>query len=145
MSTQRRIALQLQRAQPAVQSLRKTIIDNANFLIKEMKEHDFTEVSEIVRACTALGIRRAYLRGLQHPINEEGDINKYIYRFNMLGALPFQNQADGQFTDKAFSWHVDQEGIQGDPAKSFMVQAQTIDATPFVDIDTNCSLNTISH
>lgn len=75
-----------------VQNLRKRIIENANLLIEEMKAHDFSEVSEIIKACTALGIRRAYLRGLQHPVNSEGDINKYIYRFNMLGALPFQDQ-----------------------------------------------------
>ena len=77
-----------------VQNLRKRIIENANFLIEEMKAHDFSEVSEIIKACTALGIRRAYKRGLQHPINAEGDINKYIYRFNMLGALPFQDQVE---------------------------------------------------
>lgn len=77
-----------------VQNLRKRIIENANFLIEEMKAHDFSEVSEIIKACTALGIRRAYLRGLQHPVNSEGDINKYIYRFNMLGALPFQDQTE---------------------------------------------------
>ena len=103
MSTRSKLELQIQKAPVAVQSMRKSIIENANFLIEEMREHDFTEVSEIVRACTALGIRRAYLRGLQHPITAEGDINKYIYRFNMLGALPFQNQSKWKIYKECFS------------------------------------------
>ena len=93
MSQKKRVLQQkILQAPVAIRSMRKTIIENANFLIEEMRQHDFTEVSEIVRACTALGIRRAYLRGLQHPINTEGDINKFIHRFNMLGTLPFQDQ-----------------------------------------------------
>ena len=78
----------------AIQSMRKTIIENANFLIEEMRAYDFSEVSEIIRVCTALGIKRAYLRGLQHEIANEGDIDKYLYRFNMLGTLPFQDQVE---------------------------------------------------
>jgi len=85
---------QLLQAPPAIQQMRKTIIDNANFLIEEMRSHDFTEVSEILRVCTALGMKRAFLRGLQHDITEEGEINRYIYRFNMLGALPWQDKIE---------------------------------------------------
>jgi hypothetical protein len=135
MSTRSKLELQIQKAPVAVQSMRKSIIENANFLIEEMREHDFTEVSEIVRACTALGIRRAYLRGLQHPITAEGDINKYIYRFNMLGALPFQDQAtNGQFTKNAFQYYEDDDQKK---TKSIMVQAITLDGTPYVHVKGN--------
>jgi hypothetical protein len=93
MSQKKKILQQkILQAPVAIRSMRKSIIENANFLIEEMRQHDFTEVSEIVRACTALGIRRAFLRGLQHPVASEGDINKFIHRFNMLGTLPFQDQ-----------------------------------------------------
>lgn len=135
MSTRRRLELQIQKAPVAIQSMRKSIIENANFLIEEMREHDFTEVSEIVRACTALGIRRAYKRGLQHPITTEGDINKYIYRFNMLGALPFQDQATGgKFTENAFQYYKDDDEKK---TKSIMVQAISIDGTPYVHVKGN--------
>ena len=119
MSQKKRVLQQkILQAPVAIRSMRKTIIENANFLIEEMRQHDFTEVSEIVRACTALGIRRAYLRGLQHPIAAEGDINKFIHRFNMLGALPFQDQSatdsgksvwvgGGKFAEQAFQYYVD--------------------------------------
>lgn len=135
MSTRRRLELQIQKAPVAIQSMRKSIIENANFLIEEMREHDFTEVSEIVRACTALGIRRAYLRGLQHQIAKEGDINKYIYRFNMLGALPFQDQSTGgQFTKNAFQYYEDDDQEE---TKSIMVQALTLEGTPYVHVRGN--------
>lgn len=129
-----------------VQNLRKRIIENANFLIEEMKAYDFTEVSEIIKACTALGIRRAYLRGLQHPVNTEGDINKYIYRFNMLGALPFQDQSEpssgiggklhwpggGGFAEKAFNYYVDSSDRN---TQSIMVQALSIDGEAFAVVN----------
>ena len=45
-----------------------------------MQQHKFAQLGEIIRVCTALGVERAYLRGLQHPIGNEKDIDKYIYR-----------------------------------------------------------------
>lgn len=86
------ITTRLRTAPVALQSLRKKIIDNANLMIEEFKKFEFVEFSEIVRVCTALGIKRAYLRGLQFPIASEEDIDKYIHRFNLRGALPFQDQ-----------------------------------------------------
>ena len=83
----------------------------------------------------ALGINRTYLRGLQHPINEEGDINKYIYRFNMLGALLFQNQADGRFTDKAFS--ICMMMIKEKRNKKYYGSGVSIDGSLFVHVRGN--------
>ena len=144
MSQKKRVLQQkILQAPVAIRSMRKTIIENANFLIEEMRQHDFTEVSEIVRACTALGIRRAYLRGLQHPIAAEGDINKFIHRFNMLGALPFQDQSatdsgksvwvgGGKFAEQAFQYYVDTPDRK---TRSVMVEALTLDGDAYAVVN----------
>jgi len=102
MSLRKSLGMKFKKVPIALQSMRAEIINNCNDMIQDMKRYAFEEVSEIVRVCTALGIKRAYLRGLIHNINGEDDIDKYIYRFNLNGALPFQDQAQGKFADKAF-------------------------------------------
>lgn len=105
------LTAKLKQAPAALQTLRRNIIENANKMVQEMKKYRFNEVSEIVRVCTALGIERAYLRGLIWPIASEEDIDKYIHRFNLNGALPFQDKNNptganwkggGEFAERAF-------------------------------------------
>lgn len=105
------LTLKLKTAPVAIQSLRRSVIVNANEMIQELKKYRFNEISEIVRVCTALGIERAYLRGLTKSIASEEDIDKYIYRFNLNGALPFQDITNisasnwvggGEFAERAF-------------------------------------------
>ena len=86
------LSLKIAQAPTSIQQLRAKIIKNAIRFSQEIAEHNFQEVSEIIRVCTALGVERAYLRGLQHSIASEGDIDKYIHRFDLLGALPFIDQ-----------------------------------------------------
>ena len=85
----RTISLKVSQAPTTIQNLRAKIILNAIQFAREMKQHKFTQLGEIIRVCTALGVERAYLRGLQHPIGNEKDIDKYIYRFDLRGCLPF--------------------------------------------------------
>ncbi|MEK9698588.1 MAG: hypothetical protein VW270_22640, partial [Candidatus Poseidoniales archaeon] len=85
----RTISLKVSQAPTTIQSLRAKIILNAIQFAREMQQHKFAQLGEIIRVCTALGVERAYLRGLQHPIGNEKDIDKYIYRFDLRGCLPF--------------------------------------------------------
>ena len=85
----RTISLKVSQAPTTIQNLRAKIILNAIQFAREMKQHKFDQLGEIIRVCTALGVERAYLRGLQHPIGNEKDIDKYIYRFDLRGCLPF--------------------------------------------------------
>lgn len=105
------LTAKLKQAPAALQTLRRNIIENANKMVQEMKKYRFNEISEIVRVCTTLGIERAYLRGLIWPIASEEDIDKYIHRFNLNGALPFQDKNNptganwkggGEFAERAF-------------------------------------------
>lgn len=85
----RTISLKVSQAPTTIQNLRAKIILNAIQFAREMKQYKFDQLGEIIRVCTALGVERAYLRGLQHPIVNEKDIDKYIYRFDLRGCLPF--------------------------------------------------------
>ncbi len=122
---QRRIlTARLKNAPIGIQTLRKTIIENANEMVQQFRKYRFHEISEIVRVCTALGIERAFLRGLQttntlgsHGVPGNADANenwidKFIYRFNLNGGLPFQDistpsasgswKGGGEFKEPAF-------------------------------------------
>ena len=133
------LSLRLSTAPVAIQSLRKKIIDNANLMIEDMKKYNFVEISEIIRVCTAMGIKRAYLRGLQHAIQSEEDIDKYIHRFNLRGALPFQDQTypddqpnwrgGGFFSEKAFTFYEDNDD---DKTHTIMLQCLKTDGDVFV-------------
>ena len=118
------LTARLKQSPIAVQTLRRTIIENANEMVQQFKKYRFHEISEIVRVCTALGIERAFLRGLQVsnslgsytvPGNEDENekwIDKFLYRFNLNGGLPFQDissptasgswKGGGEFKNPAF-------------------------------------------
>ena len=151
------ISLRLQTVPAAVQQLRKRIIDNANFMVQEMQSLNFIEVSEIIRVCTALGLRRAQLRGLdfsEKTVNTDSDIDRYIHRFNMLGALPFQDQnqpttaeqqnwiGGGRFSALAFRFYTDSDETTdiGNSCESIILQC--IDSQGNTFIETKGSSNT---
>lgn len=137
----RTLSIRLSTAPAAIQSLRKKIIDNANLLLEDMKKYNFVEISEIIRVCTAMGIKRAYLRGLQHAIQSEEDIDRYIHRFNLRGALPFQDQTyptdqeqpnwigGGLFSQKAFTFYEDDDNNK---THSIMLQCIKTDGDVFI-------------
>jgi len=135
------LSLRLSTAPLAVQSLRKKIIENANLMIEEMKKYNFVEYSEIVRVCTALGIKRAFLRGLKKSISSEEDIDRYIHRFNLRGALPFQDQNEPQqenwigggfFAEKAFAYYNDTADDDKKKTHTILLQCLTTDSNNFI-------------
>jgi hypothetical protein len=85
----RSISLKVSQAPTTIQNLRAKIIFNAIQFAREMQQHKFAQLGEIIRVCTALGIERAYLRGYQHPVKNELNIDQCIYRFDLRGCLPF--------------------------------------------------------
>ena len=90
------ISVKVSRAPATIQSLRKQVIQNAIMFARELKEHKFNELGEIIRVCTALGVERAFLRGLQYAVLNEEQIDRHIYRFDLTGAVPFVDRETGQ-------------------------------------------------
>lgn len=133
LNTRKNLTMKLKQAPAALQALRRNIIENANKMVQEMKKYRFNEISEIARVCTALGIERAYLRGLTHSIAAETDIDKYIYRFNLNGGLPFQDKDEipptgpwpggGEFLETAFFYGT---------SNTILLQCIRQDGEPFV-------------
>ena len=83
------LSIKIAKSPTTIQSLRQNIILNTIQFAKELQKHRFHEIGEIVRVCTALGVRRAFLRGLPHNVTSEENIDQFIYRFDLKGALPF--------------------------------------------------------
>ena len=69
------LGVRIAKSPVTVQNLRSSIVINAIQFAKELKKHKFQELGEIIRVCTALGIERAYLRGLQHPVASEEELS----------------------------------------------------------------------
>jgi len=131
MALRKSLGMTFKKVPIALQQMRATIINNCNDMIQDMKRYAFEEIAEIVQVCTALGIKRAYLRGLTYNVNSEEDIDKYIHRFNLNGALPFQDQSvpspnGGRFADKAFFFGT---------RNTIILQAIRIDGEPFLVVD----------
>ena len=83
------LSLRIAKSPTTIQSLRADIIKNAIQFARELKAHRFHELGEIIRVCTALGVKRAFLRGLPHDVRSEQAIDQFIYRFDLSGAPPF--------------------------------------------------------
>jgi len=131
MSLRKSLSMTFKRVPVGLQQMRATIINNCNDMIQDMKRYAFEEIAEIVQVCTGLGIKRAYLRGLSYGVNSEEDIDKYLYRFNLNGALPFQDQSapspnGGSFADKAFFFGT---------RNTILLQAIRVDGVPFLMVD----------
>ena len=93
------LSVRIAKSPVTVQNLRSSIVVNAIQFAKELKKHKFQELSEIIRVCTALGIERAYRRGLQHPVTSEEEIDRFLYRFDLKGAVPFVDNVTGQIPE----------------------------------------------
>ena len=93
------LSVRIAKSPVTVQNLRSSIVINAIQFAKELKKHKFQELSEIIRVCTALGIERAYRRGLQHPVTSEEEIDRFLYRFDLKGAVPFVDNVTGQIPE----------------------------------------------
>ena len=94
------LGVRIAKSPVTVQNLRHQVVVGAIQFAKELKKHKFEEISEIVRVCTALGVERAYLRGLQHPVASEEEIDRFIYRFDLKGAVPFVDNVTRQIPEK---------------------------------------------
>ena len=92
------LSVQIAQSPTTIQSLRQNIILNTIRFADELKEKRFHEIGEIVRVCTALGVRRAFLRGLPHNVTSEENIDQFIYRFDLKGALPFVDSTTKEIT-----------------------------------------------
>ena len=83
------LSVRIAKSPTVIQSLRADIIKNAIQFARQLKLHRFHELGEIIRVCTALGVKRAFLRGLPHDVRSEQAIDQFIYRFDLSGAPPF--------------------------------------------------------
>ena len=83
------LSVEIAKSAATIQDLRSKVIQNAIIFARELRLHQFYKLGEIVRVCTALGVERAYTRGLQHTIESEEQIDRYIQRFDLRGVVPF--------------------------------------------------------